>query len=267
MSKNPLLENIKNGTTSLGLSANTPEMLELCAHMGFDCLLIDQMFTGLDWNRTEEMIRAGVAAGITPIVRIQSNPWLGYDRQIAVNVTRAQGIGAQFIFISPSCKKEIEECMEVSRDWHRKCMHIHPFNSIDEWSQKIAKMEDDTYIMPFVESEGCLEELDDIMSIPGLKVFLFAMTDASKILANSNEPDWYHTKLWEYLHRAVEIGRKNDVVIGANTSYCYDLDELGRRVCKLHEAGVKLILMQSSYFLFQVAIGRFLNEVKRDLGT
>ncbi len=266
MIKNPLLEKIKSDRTALGLFINSPDMVETCAHLGFDCFMIDQMFSGLDWSKTEEMIRTGEAAGITPVVRIQSNPWIGYDHRLAVDVTRAQAIGAQFIFVSHSCKKEIEECIAVSTDWHRKPLIIHPFSSFDDWDQKTDKMGQETFIIPTPESRGALEELEETLSIPGLKMYFIAMTDASRVIANSVKPDWYHPKLWEYVNKAVTIGKKKGIVIGANTSYAYDMEELRKRTKKLHDVGVRLILVQHASFLFQVAVGHFLNAVKGDLG-
>ncbi len=266
MIKNPFLEKIQKNQTTLGLFVNSPDMVELCAHLGFDWFVIDQMFTGLDWGKTEELIRTGEGAGITPVVRVQSNPWVGYNHQLALEVTRAQGIGAQFVLISHSCKKEIDECLEVAKDWHRRVMWIHPFKSFDDWDRKIDKMGQETFIIPQAESSGALDALEETLSIPGLKMFFIAMTDASKVITRSARPDWHHPKLWEYVNRAVEIGRKKGVMIGANTSYAYDMEEMRRRVKKLHDAGVKMIMTQMASFLFQIAVGHFLDGVKKDIG-
>lgn len=105
MLKNSLLEKIDAGKVALGMRINDPERVELCAHLGFDWFMLDQMFTANDWSRTQDLIRTGEAAGLTPVVRVHSNPWLGYDHSIAVNVSRAHGIGAQFIMVSNSCKR------------------------------------------------------------------------------------------------------------------------------------------------------------------
>ena len=51
--ENPLLENLKSGKPSIGLWINSPDMVELCGHMGFDYFLSDQMYTGIDWSKTE----------------------------------------------------------------------------------------------------------------------------------------------------------------------------------------------------------------------
>lgn len=266
MLKNSLLEKITAGRVALGMRINDPEMVELCAHLGFDWFMLDQMFTANDWSRTQDLMRTGEAAGLTPVVRIHSNPWLGYDHNIAVNVSRAHGIGAQFIMVSHSCKREIEESLIVAKDWHSKALWIHPFNNFDEWAAKTDKMEQATYIIPQPESVGALDELEEILSIPGIKMLFLASTDASKIIGGEKKPNWNHPKLWDYINKIVELGRKNGVVIGANTSYAYSLKELQERVRRLNQAGVRMIMIQGSAFFFQVAMTEFLNGLRDDLG-
>jgi len=265
MHQNPLLEKVRNNQTALGLWITEPDMVELSAFLGLDWFMIDMMFTGLDFGRTQYLIRTGEAAGITPVVRVQSNPWLGYDHRIAVDVTRLQGMGAQFLLISHSCKKEIEESLVVAQDWHRRALWIHPFRSRDEWGSKTDEMVEQTYIIPHAESEGSLAELEETIALPGLKMFFIAMTDASKVITRSKYPDWDNKKLWEYVDRAVKVGEKHGVMIGANTSYAYTMAEMRGRVRRLHEAGVKFIMMQGAQFLFQVAMSEFLQGVRSDL--
>jgi lactam utilization protein B len=88
------------------------------------------------------------------------------------------------------------------------------------------------------------------------------MTDASRVLTGSHRPDWYNPKLWDYVDRAVELGKEHGVVVGANTSYAYDLDELGRRVEILAEHGVRMIMAQGAPFIFQLAATKFLADLK-----
>lgn len=262
MPKSPLFDKLKNGGTALGLYVNSPDMVELCGYLGFDYFIVDQMFSGLDWGKTEEMIRVGEAAEITPVVRIQSNPWHGYDPRLAVDVTRALGVGAQFVTTSISNKQEAEECLRAGEDWHRKVMIIHYFKDYDEWTSKQEQRSKDTFVMPLIESEDALVQLDDIIRLPSVKVVRLAMTDASRVLTGSKTPDWYNPDLWERLDRAVALGREHGVVIGANTSYAYSFEELQARIRKLHEHGVRMILVQGANFLFQVAMNNFLKPLR-----
>ena len=265
MPRNPLLENMLSGKTSLGAWAQDPGTIRLMAHIGFDWVMIDMMFTSLTWDDVERLITTSEAAEITPVVRVQSNPWIGYDHRIAVDVSRAQGVGAQFILISNSCKKEIEECIGVSRDWHRRALVIHPFKGFGEWEPTISKMANETFIIPQPESKGGLEDLEETLAIEGVKAFFIGMTDASRVLTGGEKPDWNSPILWEQVGRAVKIGKEKGVMIGANTSYAYTMGEMAKRVKKLHDAGVKMIMIQGAPFLFQVAVGEFVNSVRKDL--
>lgn len=262
MPSNPLLEKLTDGRSALGLYVNSPDMVELCGHLGFDWFMIDQMWTSNDWSKTEELMRAGEAAGITPVVRVQSNPWLGYDHRIAIDVSRALGIGAQFVLVSHSGRQEIEECVEVSKDWHRKAMTIHPYGDFADWIPVREQHESGTFIVPQPESRGAFDELEQIIRNPGIKLVFLAMTDASRILTGSHTPDFYHPALWEYLDRAVQLGKEHGVTIGANTSYAYRLDELQDRIRRLHVHGVKMIMVQGAPFLFQVAMTEFLRDLR-----
>jgi lactam utilization protein B len=91
------------------------------------------------------------------------------------------------------------------------------------------------------------------------------MTDASRIITGSHKPDWYNAKLWEYVDRAVELGKDHGVTIGANTSYAYRMDEMKKRVEHLIEHGVKMIMAQGAPFLFQIAATEFLGDLKAAL--
>lgn len=262
MWRDRLGENLDEGRTSLGLFINSVEFVELAAYMGFDWFQIDQMFTPNDWSRTEELIRAGEAAGITPVVRVQSHPWGGYDSRIAVDVSRALGIGAQYVLVSNSGMQEVRDAAEVSHDWHRKALTIHRFSNFDEWDDNILNMARENVIIPQPETVGGLDCVEESLSLPEIRLLFFAMTDASKSLQGSSKPDWNLPELWERVRRAVDIAKADGKAIGANTSYAYELSEMQRRTVKLHEEGVKMIMIQGATFLFQLAIGSFLKDTR-----
>ncbi|MDR7448841.1 MAG: aldolase/citrate lyase family protein [Armatimonadota bacterium] len=265
MARSPLLENFRTGKTSIGTIAMSPDMIDLCAHLGFDWVFIDQILSPFDFNQVHALITAAEAAGVTPVVRVQSCPWLGYDHRVSVDVFRLLSIGANFVLVSNSGKREIEECLSMAGDWHRKALWIHPFDSFEEWDPRTTEMEQNTFIIPHLESVTAYEEFDETLRLPGLKAFFFAMTDSSKVLSGGRKPDWYLPKLWDYVKRAVAYGAEHHIMIGANTSYAYDMDELVRRIKKLHDTGVRMIMVQSINFLAQVAVGGFLREVKAEI--
>jgi 4-hydroxy-2-oxoheptanedioate aldolase len=259
LANSPLLNKLREGGTALGIRINSADMIDLCGHLGFDWFVIDQMFSANDWGRTEDFMRAGEAAGITPVVRVQANPWVGYDHRLAIEVSRALGIGMQFVMVSNSCKKEIDECIEVSKGWHRKAMIIHPHESEADWVVKRPQIQN--YIIPQPESTGALADLEDTIKHSGVKAVHFAMSDAVMAVTGEKKPNWYHPKIWDYVDRVVALGKQYDCVIGANTSYGYDMGELVKRVRHLHEHGVRMIQVQSVNFIFQIVGTKFLREL------
>jgi 2-keto-3-deoxy-L-rhamnonate aldolase RhmA len=262
--KNPLLDKLKANKIALGTGSNNPHEPELLAALGFDWFWIDQMFTDNGWEKTQVLLWAGEAAGITPVVRIQSHPWAGYDHRLCVDVSRAQGIGAQFILVSHSDDKEIEECLEVGHDWHRRALTVHPFTNPD-WDAKIDAMSDSAFIIPHAETKGALEQIERTMELPGLKMFFIAMTDASRIITGQKKPDFENPKLWDYLRKVVEIAGKKGIYVGTNTSYSYTMAGMRERVKKLADAGIKFIMIQHTAFLLQIALTEFLEGVTKDL--
>src|SRR5580704_4848015 len=146
--KDSLKECLNQGGAAMGMWLNDVYMVDLAAHMGFDWFMVDQMFTPTDWDHADRLLRAGEAAGITPVLRLQSNPWLGYNSLLARDLTRALGIGYQYIMVSNSGKREMEECAQVARDWHRKALWVHPFSSMDEWPRVTADLVRDTHVIP-----------------------------------------------------------------------------------------------------------------------
>jgi 4-hydroxy-2-oxoheptanedioate aldolase len=256
-------ENLEAGRSSLGLLVNDVEFVELTAHMGFDWFMIELMFGTSDWSKTSDLIRAGEAYGITPVVRVQSAPWvIKDDPRIAVDISRAFGIGAQYVMLSNSGLAEVKQAAEISHDWHRRAATIHQFSDFDEWDKKIGELAGNNVVIPQPETLGALDCVEESLALPEIRLLMFAMTDASKVLANSSRPDWELPELWTRLKRAIDIADASGKAIGANTSYAYTLEEMRDRAVRLHEAGVKMIFCQPAAFLFQLAIGAFLKDTR-----
>jgi 4-hydroxy-2-oxoheptanedioate aldolase len=257
-----LIDKLQGGKTALGLYVNSPDMVDLCGHLGLDWFMIDQMFTANDWGKTEALMHTGEGAGITPVVRVQSNPWLGYDHRIAIDVSRALGLGLQCVLISNSEMREIEECLEVSKDWHRKALTIHPYDSFEDWDAVHDQTVEETYVIPQPETKQALDDIETMIKTPGIKAVFIAMTDASRVITQSHRPDFYDPRLWDYVDRAVELGREHGVAIGANTSYAYSMTEIRKRIEHLQEHGVRMIMAQGANFLFQVAMTELIRELE-----
>jgi 4-hydroxy-2-oxoheptanedioate aldolase len=127
-------------------------------------------------------------------------------------------------------------------------------------------MAEATYIIPHIESQGAIDDFDKILELPDLKMFFFAMTDLSKVLTGSKKPDFNNPELWRLVEKAVRRCRDRGILVGANTSYAYTMKEMAARIKRLHDTGVRFVLVQGAPFLFQVAMMEFLPGVRADIG-
>lgn len=267
MLRDPLGEKLASPDgVALGVWTNDPDMIELLAYLGFDWVMIDQMFTSTDWSRAELLIRTAEAAGITPAIRLQAFPWLGQDPGLPRDVGRIAGIGAKYIRMSVSGLEEMKQCAAVARDWHKKPMHIYRFKDPALNPPDDPHVDGRTCLWPLAETAEVIEAYQEIISMPEVKIFGFGMGDATRAVAKSDQPQFYHPLIWQRIDEAVAFGKLHGTAIGANTSYAPDLKETHKRAAKLAQHGVRVIMVQGAPFLFQIAVAPFLRDLRAEIG-
>ncbi len=267
--RDPLRERIDAGEPAIGLYINEPSTVELAAHLGFDWFMLDQMFTSHGWQKTEELIRTAESAGITPVVRVNSYPWAGNNPNVIANASRNIGIGADYVMISHSGADEIEKAMPLARDYHKKESHIFPYDDYLPFGDDSTPEDGvQTQIIPHVESQGAIDEIEAVMELPDVNFCFLALSDAMQELTGEERPDWNDPVVWEFVDRVVEVAERTDTVVGANPSFhregedfSYSLEVIEDRIVELHERGVQMIMAQAAPLFFQLAGGQLLDDL------
>jgi len=92
LKKNPIKQALRNGQTVFGLHIGVPSpvMVELAAYARFDFIRIDTSHNAYDLPTIVNLIRAAEAAGITPMARVDNDPYL---------ITNILEAGAMGLFI------------------------------------------------------------------------------------------------------------------------------------------------------------------------
>jgi 2-keto-3-deoxy-L-rhamnonate aldolase RhmA len=219
-------------------------MVEVSAHVGVARFMVDRMFSANDGQRTEELVTAGRAAGITPVVRLQSFPRLGYAHRVPLEVSRASGAGARHLLVAAAGTREIDESLRVARDRHHRLQTMYRGGPGAEAAAQV---------IPHLEAHEALESTDAMMEHPAVKLVFIAATHTLRELIGEEHPDVHAPPLWEYIDRAVALGRRRRVVVGANTGFAGSLDEMRRRAELLHEHGGPMIMLQGGAFLLHLA--------------
>lgn len=250
---NKLLEAAKANRLSLGILEVTasPEVVETLAFAGFDWVCIDLMFESTDWNLAAHMVRAAKGSGITPIIRVPSNPWVaGDDPHVLIDITRAFGIDAAGVLVSLDSPAMLAKAIEVSKEWHRN-IHIIPFaadmRGQPEWQRRVGE---ESFLIPLLESQGALGNLDAFFQVEGLKAACIGISDASRMLGHPL--DYEHPDVWRLVDRAASLAAKHNVYLMGNTGYQFqDAESIAQRIKRLHDHGVRMVLIQSTGALLQ----------------
>ena len=258
-----LFTRLAKGELALGCLTVTgsANLIEIMAFAGLDYVIIDQMFTEIDWGTAAHMIRAAKGAGITPLIRTEANPWVGgAGSNVPVVAARALSLGCGGIMASVSTREQVEQLIEIGRDWHRG-IQVIPFTPQDfpDYQRRVAE---GTLVIPILESLEAFNQLESIIATPGLKAVFLALGDACRLLGRPFE--YEHPDVWALLDRAVAAARRHGVVISSNNGFAFaDWDAMIQRAKRLHDRGVQMVMLQTPEFLLQVACRTVVDGVRR----
>lgn len=148
-----------------GIAFPSPDLVELCAVVGFDFITIDAEHEAMSEEQIIHMIRAAEAYDITPIVRLPQNPDL---------ILHFLNAGAQGIHV-PRCSSAAE--LRALVRWTR----FHPqgertfynrgrsgnfsvgMTDNAEWARAANR---ELLVIAMVEEVKALENLDEILAVP-----------------------------------------------------------------------------------------------------
>lgn len=177
---NPVKTAIREGRTVFGMyvAIPTPAILELAGQAGMDFIRIDCAHSPLDLFALEHMIRAAEAQGVTPFVR------LNYNEQHIASVLE---MGAMGIIVpdvaSVEAAKAVVDAARFAPVGERG-MFAAPRSSgygaagaadYAQWSNE------EVMLAIQIESAQAIENLEEILSVPGIDMVLSGRGD----LANS----------------------------------------------------------------------------------
>lgn len=261
--QDPLEGTLESGGTAIGMYANNDEFIEVAAHVGMDFIVVDQMLTGHGWSELQQLLRTCKSVGITPVVRMQSTPWLGYDRRVPVDVSRAVGIGAPYIKVSNVGVQDIEECINVAHGFKYNLMSRFPNDPYGRADSMFEEVE----IIPQPETEESLNAIEETIALEDVHIHDMGLGDASVELTGDPNPDWEDERIWKFIDEAVALGEEHDTIIGANPPFLFEdeseftLEEMTDRVVRLHEHGIRMITLDPASWLFQMAMRNHLNDI------
>jgi 4-hydroxy-2-oxoheptanedioate aldolase len=167
---------IKTGKTAIGTTASLTSPVGLLADAGFDFLLFDTQHSAVGIKELQPQLQAMKGKGAIPIIRVGDN----YQDQICY----ALDIGAKGIIVPMVNTKE--EAINVVR------FCKYPFEGIrssagmrgewgefDNYREYMDAVNEELLIIPMVETVQAMNNMEEILSVPGIDVLLVGPSDLS----------------------------------------------------------------------------------------
>jgi 4-hydroxy-2-oxoheptanedioate aldolase len=212
LKKNNLKEVLKEGKNVFGpfMKFTDPAAVEIMGFAGFDFVIIDSEHGPISIQNVQNMIRAAESANITPIIRVSDN-----DEAI---ILRALDIGAQGIQIpqinSRSEAMRAVKSVKYSPQGERGvCRYVRAANYSSMDKVKYFKYaNNETMIIAHIEGMEGINNLDEILSVPGIDIIFIGPYDLSQSLGIPGEVN--HPSVTEKMKEVIIKCRENKVSVG-----------------------------------------------------
>lgn len=212
MKKNHLKKTLQDGKVVLGpfLKFTDPAVVEIMGFAGFDFVIIDEEHGPISMESAQNMIRAAESVNITPVIRVGNN-----DEAL---ILQALDIGAQGIEIpqinSRSDAVRAVKSVKYSPQGERGvCRYVRAANysSMDKF-EYFKSANDETMIIAHIEGVEGIDNLDEILSVPGIDVIFIGPYDLSQSLGIPGEVN--HPLVVEKMKEVILKCKENKVAVG-----------------------------------------------------
>ena len=225
MRKNLTKEKINAGKTVYGVFVNMgcPTIVEIVGLIGFDFILIDAEHGPMGVETCEHMVRAADNVNITPIIRVAMN--------IQQNILRYLDIGAlgvQMPMLNTKADAEsVVRAIKYRPEGRRGLAGMRAANwgLTGPLGDYVKEANRETLVITQVETMEAVENLEDILTVPGIDIIFIGPNDLSVAMGypgQMNHPEVQ--KMIENLVKKIHAAGK------AAGTVAYDLDTL--RKCK-----------------------------------
>jgi 2-keto-3-deoxy-L-rhamnonate aldolase RhmA len=214
MRTNPVKQALKTGQTVIGSEISrlrSPDIARMYARAGFDFVFIDMEHSAYSMESVADLITAARSRGIAPIVRV---PQADYSI-----VSRVLDQGAMGIMVprvnTPEQVRDIISWMRYPPDGARSFAATMGQTDFDDTSiESLMQLNNQQTICAIqIERKEALEELDEIMSFPGVDVACLGFIDLSIDLGIPGQID--HPRMLAIAERAVHLAQRHNVAAGA----------------------------------------------------
>lgn len=235
MRKNLTKEKIKAGEAVYGVVVRMgcPAIIEIIGLLGFDFALIDAEHGPMGVDNCEDMVRAADSVNITPIIRVAVN-----IPQIILRYLDIGTLGVLMPMINTKADAEsVVQAVKYTPEGRRGLGGVRAanymvtgFGSLADYAREANR---ETLVMVLVETTQAVDNLEDILTVPGIDVIFIGLVDLSSAMGYPGQVN--HPEVQKMVDKMVKAIRAAGKAAGGAA---YDLDTLR----KSKERGFQCIL-------------------------
>ena len=167
---------LKSGKTVIGTRGTATSDTAMLGGSGFDFLLFDTQHSPVEVKDLGPAIQAMRGTRATPIVRVSSNR--------ADLICLALDIGARGIIVPMvNTKEEAQEMVESCRYYplgNRSNAGVRgDWGETKDYRDYLNTVNEQIVIIPMIETQKAIDNIDEILSVPGIDVLLVGPSDLS----------------------------------------------------------------------------------------
>lgn len=244
-----------------------PSYVETLGYTGLDFCVIDLMVASIGWGEAAHHIRAANRHDLTPFMRVPVYPREGereLDGRVAADVSRALAIGAEGVMAPVNTAGAVAALIEPASDAHQRLFIDTSQEHKSAAQLAYVRAQPAPIVFPVLETRTAMDNLAEILAVPGLPAVMLGMGDLSKALGSFGEDrsPVMREAVLEVIRRAAE---RNVLVIANVLSYQpgrLASDEIAAGVAWLREAGVAAAWLPRPTVLLQAAYTDLIGRIR-----
>lgn len=249
---NKVKQKLKKRHYTIGSWVQLPEpgIVEIMAKSGFEWLVVDMEHGSISIETLPNLFRATEKSGCIPFVRLSENN--------ATAIKQVLDAGARGLVVPMiNCKEDAEKAVRAAK-YPPQGVRGVGFSRANlygtEFAEYVKRINDELIIVLQIEHIRGVENIDEILSVPGIDACMIGPYDLSGSMNLTGQ--FKHPEFQKTVRRVLECAKRHDIAMGTHV-VPPDIEELKRRI----EEGYSFI----AYSLDTVLLANICREAIKEI--
>jgi 4-hydroxy-2-oxoheptanedioate aldolase len=226
---------------------------EVMSHQGFDSLVVDMQHGVVDYQMAVTMLQAISTTAVVPLARI---PWNDPAFVMKILDAGAYGVICPMINTRQQAEALVRACKYPPRGYRS----FGPVRaSIYAGADYATHANDTLLVMPMIETAEALENLDDILSVPGVDAIYVGPADLSLALGCTPRLDQTDAPVVEAQKKIVAACKRHGIIAGIHNN-------TAEYASKMIAEGYQFVTLASDARFLAARAGEQVKAVKQSAG-